>query len=56
VKLRTVGALIDTGKWLLSKLCRRYNDKVEVQAEISGPGGAPIALDIGVILHAQLLT
>ena len=40
---------VDTGKWLLSKLCRRYADKVE--QEVTGPGGGPV--QIGVILTQE---
>lgn len=40
---------IDTRKWLLSKMApKKYGDKV--QAEVSGPGGAPVEMKVVVEL------
>jgi hypothetical protein len=43
---------VDTGKWLLGKMCRRYNDKVDIRQEISGPGGQSLALQADVLINA----
>jgi hypothetical protein len=43
---------VDTGRWLLGKLCRRYNDKVDIRQEVSGPGGQPLALQADVLINA----
>jgi hypothetical protein len=45
----------DVARWYIGKRApKKWGDKV--QAEISGPDGAPISLDIGGLLHATLLT
>jgi hypothetical protein len=54
--VQSVRLEVDTARWYLGKVCRRYNDKVEARMEVSGLGGAPIALDIGGLLHTTLLT
>jgi hypothetical protein len=45
----------DVARWYIGKRSpKKWGDKV--QAEISGPEGAPISLDIGGLLHTTLLT
>jgi hypothetical protein len=45
----------DVARWYIGKRSpKKWGDKV--QAEISGPGGSPISLDIGGLLHTTLLT
>jgi hypothetical protein len=43
---------VDTGRWLLGKMCRRYNDKVDIRQEVSGPNGQPLALQADVLINA----
>jgi hypothetical protein len=44
---------IDAGKWLLSKrAARRYGDRLDLRAEVTGANGGPIAIDV---LHNLLL-
>lgn len=47
---------VDTGKWLLGKMCKRYSDKVDVRQQISGPDGGPVQIDLqAVLLKPELL-
>jgi hypothetical protein len=46
---------VDYVKWYLSKVAhRRYGDKLDVNQQISGPGGGPVQMDL--LLQNQLLT
>jgi hypothetical protein len=45
----------DVARWYIGKRSpKKWRDKL--QAELSGPDGAPISLDIGGLLHTTLLT
>jgi hypothetical protein len=44
---------LDARRWFASKVApRRYGDKLDVKAEVTGANGAPIAIDV---LHNLLL-
>jgi hypothetical protein len=45
---------IDTGKWLLSKLC--YRHRVDLRQQISGPDSGPVQIDQAVLLIPRILS